>query len=224
MSIDKGEPRGKHVPMLAHRVLLFTDAVDSTWLTGRLGDEAASALWAEHDRRARRLIRLWRGIEIDKSDGFLLVFESVDDAAGFAQSLHGALAGLSPPIRTRASIHLAPMVQREVTPVDRALGAKPLELDGLGKSLAARVMAFAAGGQTLLTSTARAALVGEAWRTRQHGYWQFKGIAEPMALWELAEALVQRGGVVRGYAFPDDLKKRYARCGRSSAYQPQACG
>jgi hypothetical protein len=37
-------------------------------------------------------------------------------------------------------------------------------------------------------------------------------------------ALVQRGGVVRGYAFPDDLKKRYARCGRSSAYQPQACG
>ena len=38
------------------------------------------------------------------------------------------------------------------------------------------------------------------------------------------KALVQRGGVVRGYAFPDDLKKRYARCGWSSAYQPQACG
>ena len=40
----------------------------------------------------------------------------------------------------------------------------------------------------------------------------------------LQRALVQRAGVVRGYAFPDDLKKRYARCGRSSTYQPQACG
>ena len=49
--------------------------------------------------------------------------------------------------------------------------------------------------------------------------WIFINIVE-----RVITALVQRGVVVRGYAFPDDLKKRYARCGRSSAYQPQACG
>ena len=41
--------------------LLFTDAVDSTLTTQRLGDERARALWTEHDRRARVLLRSHHG-------------------------------------------------------------------------------------------------------------------------------------------------------------------
>ena len=56
--------------------LLQIDIVDSTKLGEALGDAAMSALWAEHDRLARDLLREWRGREIDKSDGFLLLFET----------------------------------------------------------------------------------------------------------------------------------------------------
>ena len=56
--------------------LLFTDIVDSTLTTQRLGDERAAALWTEHDRRARDLLRRHHGREIDRADGFLLLFDS----------------------------------------------------------------------------------------------------------------------------------------------------
>jgi class 3 adenylate cyclase len=57
-----------------HYALLLTDLVDSTRAVERLGDAAASRLWEAHDRLARDLLRRWRGREIDKSDGFLLLF------------------------------------------------------------------------------------------------------------------------------------------------------
>ena len=43
-------------------------------------------------------------------------------------------------------------------PPDVALGAKPIEVEGVAKPTAARVMALARGGQTLLTEDAPAAL------------------------------------------------------------------
>ena len=73
-------------------VLLFTDIVDSTLTTLRLGDAQASSLWAEHDRRARDLLRRHHGREIDRADGFLLLFDAVADAAGYALDYHAALA------------------------------------------------------------------------------------------------------------------------------------
>jgi class 3 adenylate cyclase len=64
--------------------LLFADLVDSTSLVERLGEMRAAALWEEHDRRARRLFSQHDGREIDRSDGFLLLFERPDDAVRFA--------------------------------------------------------------------------------------------------------------------------------------------
>jgi class 3 adenylate cyclase len=54
--------------------LLLTDIVDSAALAQRMGDVAMARLWAAHDRLARELLRVWRGREIDKTDGFLLLF------------------------------------------------------------------------------------------------------------------------------------------------------
>ena len=68
--------RHRAVPV-TERALLFTDVVDST-LVERLGDARAAELWAEHDRRARDLLARHRGREIDRTDGFFLLF---DDAA-----------------------------------------------------------------------------------------------------------------------------------------------
>ena len=178
--------------MSHERVLLFTDAVDSTQLTERLGDEAASSLWAEHDRIVRRLMREGGGREIDKSDGFLLLFDDVPAAVTCGLRLHRELAQLSPPLASRAGIHRAQMLTRENSADDQASGAKPLEVDGIGKAVASRVMTLARGGQTLLSADAFGALHGgtseQGWQVTSHGHWRMKGLAEPIELFEVAAA------------------------------------
>ena len=61
--------------MSERRALLLTDVVDSTATSEALGDAAAAALWSAHDRTARDLLPVWRGREIDKTDGMLLLFD-----------------------------------------------------------------------------------------------------------------------------------------------------
>ncbi len=174
--------------MSDERALLLTDLVDSTRLTESLGDAAAAALWAAHDRVARERLGAWRGREIDKSDGFLLLFESAADALGYALDYHRALAALDSRLRARAGLYVGPVSLRANDTADVARGAKPFELEGVAKPVAARVMALAAGGQTLLTAAARAALGQPAAGVRIEpvGHWQLKGIADPVALHAVA--------------------------------------
>jgi len=80
------------------RALLLTDVVDSTQLAERLGDDAAAELNAAHDRVARDLLRAWRGREIDKTDGMLMLFDVAADALGFVMAYHAALAALPVPL------------------------------------------------------------------------------------------------------------------------------
>jgi predicted ATPase/class 3 adenylate cyclase len=166
------------------RALLLTDVVDSTQLAERLGDAAAAELNAAHDRVARDLLRTWRGREIDKTDGMLMLFDSVADAAGCAAAYHAALAALPLPLRARAGLHFGPVILRSNPPEDVARGAKPLEVEGIAKPLAARVMSLALGGQTLLTAEARAALGDTALSVVSHGFWRIKGLSEPVELFE----------------------------------------
>lgn len=203
------------------RVLLITDVVDSTRLVERLGDAAAAALWTAHDRAARDLLPPWRGREIDKTDGLLLMFESVADAVHYARAYLAALARLEPPLSARAGLHLGPVLLRENTAADIARGAKPLEVDGLAKPAAARVMALAHGGQLLLTRDATLRLcaecgvpapqaqggpadvaLGSGLQLRSHGPWMLKGIEQPWEIDEVADA---------GSAFepPQDVDKAW---------------
>src|SRR4051794_7821524 len=99
--------------MSRHAALLQNDIVDITELGEALGDAAMSALWTEHDRLARDLLRRWRGREIDKSDGFLLLFVEPDAAASYALEYHERLAGLRPGLRARAGFHVGPILRRE---------------------------------------------------------------------------------------------------------------
>ena len=169
------------------RALLVTDVVDSTTLAEHLGDSEAAALWAAHDRVARDLLRACRGLEIDRTDGFLLLFDTAADALGFALASHHALATLATPLRARAGLHVGSVILHRNRDADVALGAKPLEVEGLAKPVAARVMALALGGQTLLTAAARAALGETVVRLQSHGHWRLKGIAEPVELFEAGE-------------------------------------
>src|SRR5881394_2674160 len=154
--------------MAVIRALLLTDVVDSTKLAATLGDAATASLWAAHDRVARDLLRDSGGREIDKSDGMLLLFDTASDAVRYAFAYHSALRALDVPIKARAALHVGPVLLREKSPADVALGAKPLEVDGIAKAVAARVMATAQGGQTLLTAEAGAAL--RETPRKSHGY------------------------------------------------------
>ena len=70
--------------MSAIKALLLTDVVDSTRLAEKLGDSAMAEIWAAHDRISRALLGPWRGREIDKTDGMLLLFDNCADAVGYA--------------------------------------------------------------------------------------------------------------------------------------------
>ena len=167
--------------------LLLTDIVDSTSLSGSIGDAAMARVWAAHDRAARDLLRAWRGREIDKSDGMLLLFGAAADAVRYALAYHRAIASLDVPLKARAGLHVGAVLIRENSAADIALGAKPLEIDGIAKPTAARVMSVARGGQTLLTADARSALEEFSLPLCSHGHWRLKGVAEPVELFEVGD-------------------------------------
>jgi len=173
--------------MADFRALLLTDVVDSTRLSEAIGDQAMAEVWAAHDRVARDLLPEWRGREIDKTDGMLLLFDNAGDAVDYALHYHRALAALAVPLQARAGLHVGPVILRENSVEDVARGAKPLEVDGLAKPTAARVMSVARGGQTLLTPEARDDLGRTALKLQSHGHWQIKGVAEPIELFEVGE-------------------------------------
>jgi predicted ATPase/class 3 adenylate cyclase/tetratricopeptide (TPR) repeat protein len=195
------------------RALLLTDIVDSTQLVETLGDDAAAALGAAHDRVARDLLRDWRGLEIDKTDGMLVLFDSVADAVGCAVAYHHALAALEPPLKARAGLHVGPVLLRENPPEDVRRGAKPVEVEGIAKPTAARVMSLALGGQTLITEAARAALGETALRVQSHGHWRIKGLAEPAELFEV-------GDTSAPFSPPPDAAKAYRVVQRGDLWLP----
>ena len=174
-------------PMADIRTLLLTDIVDSTATASALGDAASAAQGIAHDRMARDLLATWHGHEIDRTDGMFLLFRSAADAAGYAIDYHAGLARLDPPLRARAGIHVGPVIERAIAPHDVARGAKPIEIDGIAKPIAARVTAIARAGQTLITADARDALGPVPWRVRSHGHWRLKGIPDPIELFEVGD-------------------------------------
>ena len=183
--------------------LLFTDVVDSTQLNQRLGDERSALLWAEHDRLARELLSARRGREIDHTDGFFLIFEQLADAADFALAYHRSMATLG--LTARVGIHHGAVTLRPNPAEAVAQGAKPIEVEGLAKPFAARVMSLAGGGQTLLSAAARGALAeaaNAAGEFESHGHYRLKGVDEPVEIFEIGTA---------GNAFmpPADSEKAY---------------
>ena len=65
------------------KALLFTDVVDSTLLTERLGDARAAQVWASTIAALASCWRAHRGREIDRTDGFFLLFDDALDAARY---------------------------------------------------------------------------------------------------------------------------------------------
>lgn len=186
------------VPLL--RTLVLSDLADSTALVGRLGDQRAAELFRKHDRVVRALLQEHGGREIDKTDGFLSMFERPIQAIVFALDYQRQLKQLGQDegcaLTARVGVHVGDVLTWENSPDDVAKGAKATEVEGLVKPIVSRLAQLALPGQTLLSGVAYSLahraqgelgdrLATVRWRT--HGRYQFKGIPDPIPVFEVGE-------------------------------------
>lgn len=200
--VSPAEPQSttrQGAPLL--RTLALCDLVDSTGLVERLGDQRAATLLRRHDRLTRDLMLLHQGQEIDKTDGFLILFERPIHAIAFALAYQRELIRLSEEekinVRARIGVHVGDVLVWQNEPADVVHGAKPLEVEGLVKPVTARLASLALPGQILVSGVAASLaqrshgeLGANADRTRwiNHGRYRFKGVPEPLIVYEVGEA------------------------------------
>ncbi len=180
------------------RTLVITTLAGSSGLVELLGDSTGGEFFREHDRAVRGLVGRYGGREIDKTDGFLLLFERPWDAVRFALTYHRTLAVLADEKRVdvaaRVGVHLGDVTLSKSSPAEVARGAGPMELAGPAMPTTASLTSLARGGQTLLTRAVfdlarRGAVEGlddsEKLRWLAHGGYVVEGTDEPIEVFEV---------------------------------------
>ncbi len=158
--------------------VMFTDLEGSTDTTTRLGDDAAAAFFATHDRIVREQLEAHGGRRVKSTgDGFLALFDSARGAVACALAIQRELAAQEGGPRVRIGVNAGEV---------REDGG---ELFGAAINLAARVMDRAAGGEILVTDTVRqlAGTMPDA-RFRDRGRVALKGFPERQRLHQVRAA------------------------------------
>ncbi len=169
-------PRRRGAPAAGvFRVVLFTDLVDHTAMTSRLGDDGARALLRDHERVTRDALRDAGGTEVKTmGDGFMASFASVTSAIQCAIALQRALAA-----------------RNATAPADHALAVRiginagePIAEDGdlFGATviLASRITAQARAGEILVSNAVRELAAGKGFTFDPRGDFTAKGFSEPV--------------------------------------------
>ena len=169
--------------------IVLLDLIGSTAFVQDAGASRAARWLQYHDRLTRSLLYRFEGREIDRSDGFMLSFESAVNALNFALWYQTTV----PPktlLKCRVGIHWGAVA--EVTQEDRftLVGAKGVELEGVAKNIAARTMSICRAGQVLLTHEAYKVIQGRINRYTPQGarfalvgLYRFKGVKDPVRLY-----------------------------------------
>jgi class 3 adenylate cyclase len=152
--------------------ILFTDIVNSTATAQQLGDTRWLELVAAHNERVQFVLNRYSGRLIKTTgDGVLAFFDGAERAVRAATALHKELAVLK--IELRAGIHTGEV---ELVPGD---------VRGVAVHAAARIMALAASGETLVSGTTRELLDVTGLEFEDRGSHQFKGLPGERAVFAL---------------------------------------
>jgi class 3 adenylate cyclase len=166
-----------------HVTFLLTDIEGSTELLGRLDDRYASLL-TDVRRRVRAAVRHAGGREVSaRGDDVFAVFEGAPAALNAALAIQRAMdAGGWPggvEVRLRIGLHRGRPALTDTGYV------------GLSVHAAARICFAAHGGQIVMSSAVRAAVLEslpDGVSLRGLGAWRFRGLREPVDLFQVAAA------------------------------------
>lgn len=172
--------------------IVLLDLIGSTAFVQKVGALKAAKWLQYHDRLARNLIYRFNGREIDRSDGFMLSFDTVLDAVNFALHYQATIP-TKIRLNTRIGIHWGSII--EVKQDDKFIdaGAKRVELEGISKNIAARTMSLCQAGQVLLTKEAIQIVKNKTnmftprgTRYACMGLYKFKGVSTPQEIYAVA--------------------------------------
>lgn len=169
--------------------ILFTDIEGSTELTRRLGDDRARALFREHERITREVLREYGGTEVKAlGDGFMASFGSARRALECAMALQRAMEEWNKnhgpgnmdlgvqggtPLRVRIGLNAGEPI------------AEDADLFGTAVILAARIAAQARGGEILVSNVVRELAAGKGFMFSSRGRTALKGFEEPAEVFEV---------------------------------------
>lgn len=162
----------------AFRAVMFTDIVESTAMTSRLGDARAVEMVRAHDSIVRRALKDKTGREVKHTgDGIMASFDDVTAAVDCARAIQRAFEAFnlaSPePLRVRIGIHAGEPVEDSN------------DLFGTTVQMAARICQAAAAKAIVISPEVRGALA-ERFGIAELGPCTLKGFAEPVPLYEVA--------------------------------------
>lgn len=171
-------PRGLGESDSAFRVVMFTDMVDSTGMTARLGDRLALEMVRVHDGIVRQALLDTGGREIKHTgDGLMASFSEVEPALECARAIQRAIAAFN----AGSVEHLAVRIGLHAgEPVEESH-----DLFGLTVQTAARICGAAGAGRILVSQAVRDALRRPE-RLASRGRRPLKGIPHNVALFEAA--------------------------------------
>jgi hypothetical protein len=181
---------------------LFTDIVGSTDRAHQLGDRRWRYLLEDHHAHVRRLLKRFRGVEIDTAgDGFFATFDGPARAIRCACAIRDAVADLG--IEIRAGLHTGE--------VERRGG----EVTGLAVHVGARVAALADASEVLVTGTVQMLVLGSGIGFADRGKPHAQGSSRPVAPVRGGARLT--GSRAPNGAHEDPRRRAGAECARDSA-------
>jgi len=194
--------------------VVLTDIISSTKFVQKNGAITAAKWFGVHDKAVMNFIARHNGRLVDASDGHLMYFASVSDAIAFSFDYKKFLRIKKFPFKSRVGIHWDKMLIIKSPEYVVRAGGKRINLEGIGKNIAARTMSICEENQILLSHSAYIQYKSRTTSNRFIpkdakiafvGLYSFKGVTKP--------ARVYAAGVMESDIQPPSSSEKAKRLG-----------
>ena len=163
------------------QTILFTDMVDSTATTQRLGDETAQDMVRAHNTVVRDNLRAFGGVEIKHTgDGIMATFPSASRALNCGLSIQTAIAlhngANGADLQVRVGLNAGEPIAEE------------RDLFGTSVQMAARICGEAGRGRVLVSNVVRELAAGKGFEFSDAGEAVLKGFDAPVRLYAVSRS------------------------------------